>query len=138
MIFLFDAGAAGAISSVFLLELIKAFGAGAVELLFENRIGLNSLELGLEITDGFAMSGTVRATAAFGHVISIIVSFIAGMAPITFSSTLLLHLLGIFTNIAGLGKVAREMFFDGGGTGSEASVVTIIGLVRASHNWCNK
>ena len=53
--------------------------------------------------------------------------------PIGFSTTVLLGLLRVAINVAGLGKVARKMFFGCGGTVSKANVITVSVFVRTSH-----
>ena len=53
--------------------------------------------------------------------------------PIAFSSTLLLGLLWISSNVAGFGEVAGKVSFWLRGTVSKADVVTVIEFVGTSH-----
>lgn len=56
-----------------------------------------------------------------------------GNLPAAFAGTILLGLLGVGVDVAGLGEVAREVLGGQGGAVSEAGVVTIIVLVRLAH-----
>jgi hypothetical protein len=56
-----------------------------------------------------------------------------GNVPIALAPAILLSLLGIGIDVAGLGKIAREMLHWTGGAISETGVVTVIGLVGACH-----
>lgn len=53
--------------------------------------------------------------------------------PIALAAALLLHTLGVSVDVARLGEVTRETFFSSGGTISDSTVVTIVGLVATSH-----
>jgi hypothetical protein len=53
--------------------------------------------------------------------------------PATLAGTILLGLLGIGVNVAGLGEVAGEVLGGEGGAISEAGVVAVIVLVRLAH-----
>ena len=85
MLFLLDASAAGALSAILLLEGEVLFfldaASGAVIFLLENGIRIDSLELGLEVTDGVAMGAAVRAAASIGKIVSVVLSFLAFAAP---------------------------------------------------------
>lgn len=56
--------------------------------------------------------------------------------PVGFTSTILLSLLGVGVDEAGLRKVARETLFWIGSAIDKALVVTVVDFVRASHCWC--
>jgi hypothetical protein len=56
-----------------------------------------------------------------------------GSLPSSFAGTVLLGLLGVGIDVAGLGKVAREVLGGHSSTVSEASVVAIVVLVRLAH-----
>ena len=53
--------------------------------------------------------------------------------PVALATALLLDLLGVGIDVAGLGKVTREVLLRLGGAVGEAGVVTIVLLVGASH-----
>lgn len=66
----------GAGGGALLLELLAN---GAVELLFEDGLGLNGLKLGLEVLE--LVGGGVAATAGVVHVVGHVFDFIAVTAP---------------------------------------------------------
>ena len=90
----------------------------AMVFLLEDGIGFDSLELGLEITNGVAVGAAVGATTGVGEVVTIILGLVSRSAPtmlsvwmllddlrerslpVAFASTLLLHLLGIGIDMA--------------------------------------
>ena len=53
--------------------------------------------------------------------------------PVALSTSFLLHLLGVGTFMARLGKVARKVLFNGCCASSNASMVTVVLLDGASH-----
>lgn len=50
-------------------------------LLLKNRIRLDSLELGLEITNGVTMRATIGTTTGIGEVVAIILGLVTRSAP---------------------------------------------------------
>ena len=54
-------------------------------------------------------------------------------SPVAFAATILLDAGWIDTRVASFAEVAREMLFGSGGSVGESDVVTITGLVGASH-----
>jgi hypothetical protein len=56
-----------------------------------------------------------------------------GSLPVTTSTTILLDFLGIDVCMAALGEESRQMLRRRGGAVSETLVVTVVGLVGASH-----
>lgn len=53
--------------------------------------------------------------------------------PIPFAAALLLGVLGVLAGVARFGEVAWEVLLRSGGAVGEALVVTVVGLVAASH-----
>jgi len=104
-----------------------------MELLLKNWIGLDSLKLGLEVTDG-VVSAAIGATTSSGEVVAIVLHLFARAAPIALAATLLLHLFGISVDVPRLGKIARKMLFSRSRAVCEGDVVTIICLVGAGHD----
>ena len=84
-IFLLDAHAAGALSSILLLEskvfLFFGIAARPVVFFFEDRIGLDGLELSLKVVDGVAMGAAVGTTAGVGEIVAVVFGFFAITAP---------------------------------------------------------
>jgi hypothetical protein len=56
-----------------------------------------------------------------------------GLSPVTLTTTILLGLLWIVTNVAGLGEELGKMVLHRGGSIRQAGVVAIIVFVRTSH-----
>ena len=56
-----------------------------------------------------------------------------GCIPIAPATPVLLDLLGVGVRVAALGKEAREVLRGSGGAVSETLVITVVGLVGASH-----
>lgn len=54
---------------------------GAMVLLLEDRIRLDGLELGLEITDGVTMRAAIGTTTGIGEVVAIILGLVTRSAP---------------------------------------------------------
>jgi len=98
---------------------------------FEDGLGLNGLELGLEGDSGLGGSGGVGATARVGEIEAKIFDFVAGDAPIALSTTFLLYLARVGVGKAMLGKVLREMLLNGLGI---TGVIAVVELVGASHD----
>lgn len=48
---------------------------------FKHGIGLDSLELGLEVTDGTTMRTAVRTTTGVGEIVAIVLRLVTGSAP---------------------------------------------------------
>jgi len=82
-------GAIGAAGGGLLIELLT--DRGAVNLFFEDGLGLDCLELGLEVFES-CMGATVGATTWIRQIIGIIFNLIAFTAPITLSTSILLRL----------------------------------------------
>ena len=53
----------------------------AMVLLLKDRIRLNSLELGLEITNGVTMRAAIGTTTGIGEVVAIILGLVTRSAP---------------------------------------------------------
>jgi hypothetical protein len=121
-----------------------------VELLLKDRVLVNCLELGLEVTQNLV--ATIGSTTLVGEIISIVLRLLAistpyGLVsmrqlfkwmdivdlPIAFATTFLLDLLWIHVNVTRFGKVAWEVVFRGCSAISEAAVVAIIVLLSTSH-----
>ena len=86
MFLLLDASTTGALRTILLLKgkmILLLIGASSTMiLLLENRIGFDGFELGLKVADVVAVGATVRATASIGEVVSIILGFFTGVAPL--------------------------------------------------------
>lgn len=54
-------------------------------------------------------------------------------SPIALAAAVLLRLVGIGVAVAGLGEESREVLLSSGRAVSEASMITVSVLVRASH-----
>ena len=126
---------------------------GTVNILLEDRIGLNLLELGLEVFQTRSIAGAVGATACIRQAEAFILDLLAvdtpkqimsafrehsssgRYLPAAFTSAVLLHLLRVCINVTRLCEIAREMFRSRGSPISQAGVVTVIELVRLAHCW---
>lgn len=81
----------------------------------------------------------MREAAAVGAATSVgkgevfISDVVVDGSPVTSTRAVLLHLLGVDIGIAVLGKEARKMLGREDSALSETLVVTVVGLVRASH-----
>jgi len=104
-----------------------------VEGLFEDRLGLVDLELGLEVAGVVGEAATVGAAAGIGEPEVFINHFFSEASPVAFAATVLLDLFGVRVDMPVLGKEAWEMLSGSSGAVGETLVVTVIGLVRASH-----
>jgi hypothetical protein len=112
--------------------LVEFSAHGPMELFLEDRLGLNSLELGLEVLE--LMGAGVASAARIGHVVREVLYLVAFFAPIALSSAILLGLLRVFSRMPGFGEVAREMLLRFSGAVGEAGVVAVSELVRSSHD----
>jgi len=101
--------------------------------LLEDGLGLVDIELSLEGTDVVGEATAVCATAGVGEAEILVDDLLAGIAPVTSATAVLLHLLGVSAHRAVLRKVAREMLLGGSGSIGQTGVVTVVELVRASH-----
>lgn len=104
-----------------------------MERLFEDRLGLIDLELGLEVADVVGEAATVGAAAGIGELEVFVNDFFSEASPVASAATVLLDLFGIHVDMAVLGKETWEMLSGSSGAVGETLVVTVIGLVRASH-----
>lgn len=128
-----------------------------MEGLFEDRLGLVDLELGLEVAGVVGEAATVGAAAGIGEPEVFINHFFSEASPngrvlavvyqieclhgqdgiwslpVAFAATVLLDLFGVCVDMPVLGKEAWEMLSGSSGAVGETLVVTVIGLVRASH-----
>jgi len=134
---LLDAPAAGALGTVLLLEgepfVVVDAASGPVVFLLEDWIGFDGFEFGLEVADGITMGATIGAAATVGKVVSVVLCFFTDMAPITLSSTFLLHLLRVHIDMAGLCKIARKMFLGCCSAIGKSDVIAIVLLMGTCH-----
>jgi len=117
---------------------ILVFWERAVEMLFKDGFSLIEVELGLEVLGAFGVRGGIGATAGIGHGnIANVSDFFTRVAPVTFSTTVLLGLLGVGVNEAVFTEVLGEHLL----LWRRVLVVvdTVAELVGASHDglrWC--
>lgn len=64
-----------------LRPVLQVFLAGTVDFFFEDRFGLDGLELSLEVFDAVAVGGGIGAAARVGHIVAIILEFVALATP---------------------------------------------------------
>lgn len=105
-----------------------------MQFLFEDGLGLDGFELGLEVFE-VSVGAAVRAAARVGEIACVVFDFVAFAAPITFPTAILLGLVGISVGVTGFGKVAGKVFVLISGAVSEAGMITVIMLMGASHGW---
>jgi len=92
-IFLINAlGAVGAADGRLLFELLANWGA--VNFFFEDGLGLDGLEFGLEVFEA-GVGAAVGATTRVRQVVAVVFNLDAFTAPITLSTTILLGLVWI-------------------------------------------
>jgi len=103
-----------------------------VELLFENRLRLDRLELGLEVLH--LVGARIASAAGVVHAVWGVLYLIAITAPIALSTAILLGLAWVFSGVARLGEVARKMLLSLGGAVSQAGMVTVSEFVGSSHD----
>jgi hypothetical protein len=112
--------------------LLELLAHGAMQLLLEDGLGLDGLELGLEV---FHVEGRRIASAAgIVEVVAHVLEFITFTAPIAFSAAVLFGFGRIGVGMAGFSKVAREPRLTLGSAFSDAGVVTVSELVGTSHD----
>jgi len=87
MLLLLDASTTSALGTILLLESESLFflraASGSVVFLLEYWIRLHGLELGLEVTDGVAMSAAIGTATSVGKVVTVVLCFFAGTAPLS-------------------------------------------------------
>lgn len=105
----------------------------AVDGLLKDRLGLVELELGLEVLEVVGIAGRIGSTASIGEVELVVKNLITRVAPVAFSSTALLDLLGVLANMTVLREIARQMLLRSSRAIGQAGVVLVVELVRASH-----
>lgn len=112
--------------------LLEVLAHGTVEFFFKDGLSLNGFELGLEVFH--VMGRRVAATTSIRHVGSNVFEFFARCSPVTLSAAALLRLGWIGISVAGFGKIAWKPRLTLGSAVSDASMVTVSELVRASHD----
>jgi len=111
--------------------LLELFTKRAVNLFFEDGLGLDGLELGLEVLH--VVGGRIASTAGVGHIGSDIFDLVTSGAPIALAAATLLCLGRVRVGMAGLSEVFGKSRLTLGSAISNAGVVAISELVRASH-----
>ena len=87
MFLLLNTSPAATLGTILLLQCKHVFrihlaGLRSMKLLFEDRIGLDRLKLGLEITNVVTVGGAaVGATTGVGEIVAVVLGFFAGMTP---------------------------------------------------------
>jgi len=105
----------------------------AVEALLEDRLRLVDLKLGPEAGGVGSEAAAVRTAPSVGEVEALVDDLVTYVAPVTLSTAVLLGLLGVFSSMAALGKVARQMLRGSCRAIGETGMVLVVELVRASH-----
>jgi hypothetical protein len=131
--------------------LLELLAHGAMQLLLEDGLGLDGLELGLEVfhVEGRRIASAAGIVEVVAHVLEFItftapgcrcvsddVSRFGSMwldSPIAFSAAVLFGFGRIGVGMAGFSKVAREPRLTLGSAFSDAGVVTVSELVGTSH-----
>jgi hypothetical protein len=127
-------GGAATLRRVRLGEILAVFiSHRTVESLFKDRLGLVDLKLGLEVVDVVREAATVGAAALVGKVKAAITDLLTHTTPIALATAVLLNLLRVDIGVAVLSKETGKVFNGEGGALGNALVVTVVGLVRASH-----
>jgi hypothetical protein len=129
--------------------LLELLAHGAMDLFFEDGLGLDRLELGLEVLHD--EGGRVAATAGVRHVRVDVFDLVAGCAPgvrcqhchwtdtmgcyspIALAAAALLGFGGVGISVSCLGKVLGKTVLTLGSAISNAGVVTVSELVGTSH-----
>lgn len=101
--------------------------------LLKDRLLLIDLKLCLEVGDVVREVAAVGAAAGIGEAEFIFHNIIAKGSPIASARSVLLNLLGVGVRVTVLGKETREMLRGRGSAIGKTLVVTVVGLVRASH-----
>jgi len=96
----------------------------------EDRLCFDDLELGLEVLGKLGVRRGVASTARIVHGVVGVLDLISRVAPVSLTTAVLLCLFGVGVDEAGLGKVFGDLLMGL----CLAGVVTIIKLVRASHD----
>jgi len=108
------------------------FWERTVEMLLKDRFGFDGLELSLEVFGTFGVRGRVGATTRIVHVdITDVGDLIAWMAPIAFSTTILLSLLWVNVDVTVLAEEFGEHGFSWRSILAEDAVTEFVG---ASHD----
>lgn len=127
-------GGAATLRRVRLGEILAVFiSHRTVESLFKDRLGLVDLKLGLEVVDVVREAAAVGAAALVGEVKAAITDLLTHTTPIALATAVFLNLLRVGIGVAVLSKETRKVFNGEGGALGNALVVTVVGLVRASH-----
>lgn len=105
----------------------------AVDGFLENRFRIVDLKLGLEVSGTVGKAAAVGAAASIGKGEILIHDLIGVASPVTTATAILLDLLWVGVDIAALGEKARKILLSDSSAVGNALVVTIVGLVGASH-----
>lgn len=126
----------------------------SVDALLEHRLGVVYLELGLEAGRIGGEAAAVRTASSVAQVEALVDDLVARISPssvlvadtldkhiciygkhipVALSAAVLLGLLGVLSDEAVLGEVARQMLRGSCGAVGETGVVLVVELVRASH-----
>jgi len=104
-----------------------------MKVLFKDRLLFVDLKLGLEVGDMMREAAAVGTAAGVGEAELIVRNVITEGSPIASARSVLLELLGVGISVATLGKETREVLGGSSSPLGETLVVTVVGLVRASH-----
>lgn len=84
-VLLLNAGSADAVSTVTLLKIQRLVHFGIVlrpmNILLKDRIGLNSLEFGLETIQTMAVGATIGATTGIGEIVTVVLRLVTWKSP---------------------------------------------------------
>lgn len=113
--------------------LLVLLSEGTMDGLVKDGLVIVNLELVLESSGTVGKAAAVGAAPGVGEGEVFIHDVIFHVAPVTTAAAVLLDLFGIGVDVAALGKETRQVFLGGGSAFGDALVVTVVGLVRASH-----
>lgn len=105
----------------------------AVQRLLKHGLGLVDLELALQVTNMVGEGAAVGAAPSVGKAELFVCNVVSKCTPISSATAVLLDLLGVDVGVTALGKEAWKVLRRVSSTLSEALVVTVVGLVGASH-----
>jgi len=115
------------------LGVILVLLLGTVDALLEDGLGFVDIKLGLDLAHVVGHATAVGSAPSVGEVEVLIGDFIAGATPVAFAATVLLGLLGIGIREAMFGEVLGDVVLRSSCAVSKGSVVSVVGLVGASH-----
>lgn len=117
-----------------IISILLLFDEGTVDRLLKDRLTVNHLELGAKLFSVVGDGATVGAATGIGKSKVLVGNVFMKGAPVALASTVLLDLFGIDVGVATLGKVTGKMLNGESSAFGDALVITVVGLVGASHD----